>query len=114
MADYFGLSYPHELTPAALLLIVLILLRVNCGGGVLLQSSTDGNHFEFQIVIPASYKIIARDVGTATGMLDGEQYEGKGALAFRGHPHLGANVYRTRPRGLLGAGRQSPLQTDRV
>ena len=45
--------------------------------GVLLQSSTDGKHFEFQIVIPASYKIIARGVGTVTGMLDGERYEGK-------------------------------------
>ena len=44
--------------------------------GVLLQSSTDGNHFDFEIVIPASYKIIARDVGTVTGVLDGEQYEG--------------------------------------
>src|SRR6266487_7033073 len=28
MADYFGLSYPHEFTSAALLLIALILLRV--------------------------------------------------------------------------------------
>jgi len=44
---------------------------------MLLQSSTNGKHFEFQIVIPASYKIIARDVGTVTGMLDGEQYERK-------------------------------------
>jgi hypothetical protein len=45
--------------------------------GVVLQSSTDGKQSEFQIVIPASYKIIARDVGTVTGMLDGERYEGK-------------------------------------
>src|SRR5260370_14089618 len=45
--------------------------------GALLQSSTDGKHFEFQIVIPASYKIIARDVGTVMGVLDGERYEGK-------------------------------------
>src|SRR5260370_36538843 len=45
--------------------------------GALLESSTDGKHFEFQIVIPASYKIIARDVGTGTGILDGERYEGK-------------------------------------
>jgi hypothetical protein len=52
--------------------------------GVLLQSSTDGKHFEFQIVIPASYKIIARDVGTVTGMLDGEQYEGKERFLSRG------------------------------
>jgi hypothetical protein len=52
--------------------------------GVLLQSSTDGKHFEFQIVIPASYKIIARDVGTVTGMLDGERYEGKARFLSRG------------------------------
>ena len=51
--------------------------EVNADGGMLLQSSTNGKHFEFQIVIPASYKIIARDVGTVTGMLDGEQYERK-------------------------------------
>jgi hypothetical protein len=52
--------------------------------GVLLQSSTDGKHFEFQIVIPTSYKIIARDVGTVTGMLDGERYEGKERFLSRG------------------------------
>jgi hypothetical protein len=45
--------------------------------GVLLHSSTDEKHFDFEIVIPASYKIIARDVGTVTGVLDGEPYEGK-------------------------------------
>src|SRR5207247_10133692 len=28
MADYFGLSYPHEFTSAVLLLIALLLLRV--------------------------------------------------------------------------------------
>src|SRR6266568_7048000 len=52
--------------------------------GVLLHSSTDGKHFEFQIVIPASYKIIARDVGTVTGMLDGERYERKERFLSRG------------------------------
>ena len=45
--------------------------------GVLLHSSTDGKRFDFEIVIPASYKIIARDVGTVMGVLDGERYEGK-------------------------------------
>jgi dolichyl-phosphate-mannose-protein mannosyltransferase len=45
--------------------------------GVPLHSSTDGKHFDFEIVIPASYKIIARDVGTVMGVLDGERYEGK-------------------------------------
>ena len=45
--------------------------------GVLLHLSTDGKHFDFETVIPASYKIIARDVGTVMGVLDGERYEGK-------------------------------------
>jgi hypothetical protein len=45
--------------------------------GVLLHSSTDGNHFDFETVIPASYKIIARDVSTVMGVLDGQPYEGK-------------------------------------
>jgi len=52
--------------------------------GVLLQSSTDGKQSEFQIVIPALYKIIARDVGTVTGMLDGERYEGKARFLSQG------------------------------
>src|SRR6266481_3332293 len=52
--------------------------------GVLLQSSTDEKQFEFQIVTPASYKIIARDVGTVTGILDGERYEGKQRFLSRG------------------------------
>jgi hypothetical protein len=45
--------------------------------GVLLHSSTDGKRFAFETVIPASYKIIARDVGTVMGALDGERYEGE-------------------------------------
>jgi hypothetical protein len=45
--------------------------------GVLLHSSTDGKHFDFETVIPASYKIIARDASTVMGVLDGQRYEGK-------------------------------------
>ena len=45
--------------------------------GVLLHSSTDGKHFDFETVIPTSYKIIARDASTVMGVLDGERYEGK-------------------------------------
>ena len=45
--------------------------------GVLLHSSTDEKHFDFETVIPASYKIIARDASTVMGVLDGERYEGK-------------------------------------
>jgi hypothetical protein len=44
--------------------------------GVRLHSSTDGKHFDFETVIPAPYKIIARDVAAVTGVLDGEQYDG--------------------------------------
>ena len=46
--------------------------------GVLLHSSTDGKHFAFETVIPASYKIIARDAATVTGGPDGERDEGEG------------------------------------
>jgi hypothetical protein len=52
--------------------------------GVLLHSSTDGKHFDFEIVIPASYKIIARDADTVMGVLDGERYEGKGRFLSAG------------------------------
>jgi len=45
--------------------------------GVRLHSSTDGKRFAFETVIPASYKIIARDVGTVMGVLDGDRYEGE-------------------------------------
>jgi hypothetical protein len=45
--------------------------------GARLHSSTDGKHFDFETVIPASYEIIARDATTVTGVLDGEAYEGK-------------------------------------
>ena len=44
--------------------------------GVLLHSSTNGKQFDFEIVIPASYKIIGHDVDTVTGVLDGEPYQG--------------------------------------
>ncbi len=43
-----------------------------------------GSTLKFQIVIPASYKIIALDVGTVTGILDGEQYEKKERFLSRG------------------------------
>jgi hypothetical protein len=52
--------------------------------GVLLRSSTDGKRFDFEIVIPASYKIIARDASTVMGVLDGERYEGKGRFLSPG------------------------------
>lgn len=45
--------------------------------GLLLHSPMDGKNFDFETVIPASYKIIARDVGTVMGLLDGERYEGQ-------------------------------------
>jgi hypothetical protein len=49
-------------------------------GRFLRPSATDGNRMEFEVVIPASYKIIARD-GPVTGMLDGTPYEGERFLA---------------------------------
>jgi hypothetical protein len=52
--------------------------------GVLLHPSTDEKHFDFEIVNPASYKIIARDVGTVMGVLDGERYEGKARFLSQG------------------------------
>src|SRR4051812_46013580 len=52
--------------------------------GVLLHSSTNGKQFDFEIVIPASYKIIGHDVDTVTGMLDGEHYEGTERFLSRG------------------------------
>jgi hypothetical protein len=79
--------------------------------GVLLHSSTDGKHFDFETVIPASYKIIARDVGTVMGATRRRAVRRKGALSFTGHSHLCANFHRARPRGLLGAGRRSPFQS---
>ena len=44
-------------------------------GGYLKQSPTDAGAFEFESVIPASYRIISRD-GEASGRLDGEIYTG--------------------------------------
>ena len=51
--------------------------------GVLLHSSTDGKHFNFEIVIPASYKIIARDAGAVLGVLTGAGRR-KGTLSLPG------------------------------
>jgi hypothetical protein len=65
MADYFGLSYPHEIHSRG-----LAPHCVDPSEGQLRMAGCCCNH-------PGSYKIIARDVGTVTGMLDGEQYEGK-------------------------------------
>jgi len=49
-------------------------------GRFLRPSATDDSRMEFEVVIPASYKIIACD-GPVTGMLDGTQYEGERFLA---------------------------------
>ena len=53
-------------------------LRV--AGRFLRPSATDGTRMEFEVVIPASYKIVARD-GPVTGTLDGTPYEGARFLA---------------------------------
>ena len=49
-------------------------------GRFLRPSPTDGRRMEFEVVIPAPYKIIARD-GPVTGTLDGTPYEGARFLA---------------------------------
>jgi len=49
-------------------------------GRFLRPSATDGTRMEFEVVIPASYKIVARD-GPVTGTLDGAPYEGARFLA---------------------------------
>jgi hypothetical protein len=49
-------------------------------GRFLRPSATDGSRLEFEVVIPASYKIVARD-GPVTGMLDGTPYQGARFLA---------------------------------
>ncbi len=80
-------TLPTKMPPATFQFVEQNYLPIGNGlrvAGVLLQSSTDGKHFEFQIVIAASYKIIARDVGTVTGMLDGERYEGEERFLSRG------------------------------
>ena len=53
-------------------------LRV--AGRFLRPSPIDGRRMEFGVVIPASYKIVARD-GPVTGTLDGTPYEGARFLA---------------------------------
>jgi len=63
MADYFGLSYPHEIHSRG-----LAPHCVDPSEGQLRMAGCCCNH-------PGSYKIIARDVGTVTGMLDGEPKE---------------------------------------
>jgi len=49
-------------------------------GRFLRRSATDSRRMDFQVLIPAPYKIIARD-GPVTGMLDGTPYEGARFLA---------------------------------
>ncbi len=53
---------------------------LNVAGRFLRPSATDGSRMEFEVVIPASYKIIARD-GPVEGTLDGTPYEGERFLA---------------------------------
>jgi hypothetical protein len=57
-------------------------LRV--AGVVLQPSARDSNRFDFEVVIPASYKIISRD-GIVSGTLDGTPYNGAQTLAACAH-----------------------------
>jgi hypothetical protein len=49
--------------------------QVRVAGGYLKESPTQPGAFEFESVIPASYKIIARE-GMVSGVLDGKVYDG--------------------------------------
>jgi len=53
-------------------------------GRFLRPSATDGSEMQFEVVIPASYKIVARD-GPVTGMLDGTPYDGARLLPPGNH-----------------------------
>jgi hypothetical protein len=57
-------------------------LRV--AGRLLKPSSIDSTRMEFEVVIPAAYKIIAND-GPVSGTLDGTAYEGTRFLAAAKH-----------------------------
>jgi hypothetical protein len=74
--------------------------------GVLLHLSTDGKHFDFETVIPASYEIVAPGVGTV--MANARR---KGVLSFHGAFTL---LSQLPLNGLFGAVRRSPFQTHRV
>ena len=45
-------------------------------GKFLKPSAADSTRMDFEVVIPAAYKIIARDDGQVKGMLDGTPYDG--------------------------------------
>jgi hypothetical protein len=63
-------------------------LRV--AGRFLKPSSTDSTRMEFEVVIPADYKIIARD-SPVRGMLDGIPYDGARFLAPGKHTFVSAS-----------------------
>jgi hypothetical protein len=63
-------------------------LRV--AGRFLKSSSTDSRRMEFEVVIPADYKIIARD-SPVSGMLDGIPYNGARFLAPGKHTFVSAS-----------------------
>jgi hypothetical protein len=57
---------------------------LHVAGRFLKPSATDSTRMDFEVVIPASYKIIARD-GLVKGVLDGTPYDGARFLAPGGH-----------------------------
>jgi len=64
-------------------------LRV--AGAMLKPSGSNPRHSDFQVVIPASYKIISRD-GSVSGTLDGIPYEGARFLAAGSHSFESAST----------------------
>ena len=57
---------------------------LHVAGRFLKPSATDSTRMDFEVVIPASYKIIASD-GLVKGVLDGTPYDGARFLAPGGH-----------------------------
>jgi len=114
MADYFGLSYPHEIHSRG-----LAPHSVDPFGGQLRTAGCCCNHPQTGSILNSKLSFRHRTNHRArrwhcNGYARRRTVRRRRAFSFTGHPQLCANVCRTRPRCLLGAGRQSPLQTDRV
>ena len=85
---------------------------VRVAGGYLKESTTQSGALEFESVIPASYKLVARE-GNVEGLLDGESLQRR-AIFESGETSVCA-IEQDRPRGFcLGARDRSPLFAIRL
>jgi hypothetical protein len=78
---------------------------------VLLNLSTDRKHFDFETVIPASYEIIAPDVGT---LMVCSTASGKKERFLSASTHTFAQTSTGHDLVVFCPGRRSPFQTYRV